>query len=51
MFNCGIGYIIGHLILIVLEYFSKKYLDISSPSIKSIGTLSTGIIILLQSLL
>ena len=26
------------MILIVLEYFSKKYLDISSPSIKSILT-------------
>ncbi len=37
-FNCGICYIIGQLILIFLEYFSKKYLDISSPSIKSILT-------------
>ena len=37
-FNSGICYVIGQLILIFLEYFSKIYLDISSPSIKTILT-------------
>ena len=37
-FNSGICYVIGQLIVIFLEYFSKIYLDISSPSIKTILT-------------